>query len=246
MGRIFKGAEVTRIYVGSFRDEPISREEHKPLFDKDKKVLMAHLEQLPKACSMRKINEMVKRIRLAVVHVCVVSHLKSKMPLLWGKEAKQAYLIEHLQEVFAEVRRTYQLAEGDFPRLDEYKASLQLLDMSTFSRIDRKTLTALQDMLLTDIPKITAQVAGMQSGVGDKRGGDDDAEDSAGVDAISSKQPQMFVYSETDHGSSLTFWIGVICSLLVLFSAIIAASIIDDHKALNELIVQFKLLVVKK
>jgi EH domain-containing protein 1 len=59
MGRIFKGAEVSRIYVGSFRDEPSTREEHKKLFDKDKKVLMNHMEQLPKACSMRKINEMV-------------------------------------------------------------------------------------------------------------------------------------------------------------------------------------------
>ena len=54
------------------------------------KVLMGHLAQLPKACSMRKVNEMVsihcihvnvynpfmyfqvKRIRLAVVHVCVM------------------------------------------------------------------------------------------------------------------------------------------------------------------------------
>eukprot|EP01034_Spumella_vulgaris_P023201 gene23201-29397_t len=207
MGRIFKGAEVTRIYVGSFRDEPIVREEHKPLFDKDKSVLMAHLEQLPKACSMRKINEMVKRIRLAVVHVCVVSHLKSKMPVLWGKEAKQAYLIEHLQEVFADVRRTYQLAEGDFPRLDEYKAALQLLDMSTFARIDRKTLTALQDMLLSDIPKITAQVAGMQSAGREEKDQGKSGEEE-GDDAISSKQPQI-QWAEKQ-ASSFTDWMNFV------------------------------------
>ena len=48
MGRIFKGAEVARIYVGSFRDEHITRQEHTVLFEKDKKVLLGHLQQLPK------------------------------------------------------------------------------------------------------------------------------------------------------------------------------------------------------
>ena len=48
---------------------------------------------------MRKVNEMVKRIRLAVVHVCVLGTLRSKMPYLWGKESAQAKLIENLQQV---------------------------------------------------------------------------------------------------------------------------------------------------
>jgi len=38
MGRIFKGAEVSRIYVGSFNDEPLAREEHAQLFHKDELV----------------------------------------------------------------------------------------------------------------------------------------------------------------------------------------------------------------
>ena len=53
MGRIFKGAEVARIYVGSYRDEPIAREEHTALFEKDKKVLLDLLKQLPKVTTIR-------------------------------------------------------------------------------------------------------------------------------------------------------------------------------------------------
>ena len=60
---------------------------------------MSQLNQLPKACSMRKINEMVKRIRKTVVHVCILGHLRSKMPYLWGKEKQQLYLIENLRHV---------------------------------------------------------------------------------------------------------------------------------------------------
>jgi len=59
------------------------------------------------ACSMRKVNEMVKRIRLAVVHICVLGTLRSKMPYLWGKETTQAKLIENLQQVGFPYRYKY-------------------------------------------------------------------------------------------------------------------------------------------
>lgn len=63
MGKIFRGAEVTRIYVGSFHDQQLARPEYEELFGKDRRVLMNHLKELPKMCSMRKVNEMVKRVR---------------------------------------------------------------------------------------------------------------------------------------------------------------------------------------
>ena len=84
MGRIFKGAEVSRIYVGSFRDEQLVRDEHVQLFNKDEQVLKSHLE-LPKACSMRKVNEIVKRICLCVVHLCVLA-LAEPYALLVGSK----------------------------------------------------------------------------------------------------------------------------------------------------------------
>ena len=41
------------------------------------------------SAAARKINEMVKRIRLVKVHVCILSHLKGQMPLFYGKTKKQ-------------------------------------------------------------------------------------------------------------------------------------------------------------
>lgn len=213
MGRIFKGAEVTRIYVGSFRDGPIQREEHTNLFQKDKQVLMSHLAQLPKACSMRKINEMVKRIRLAVVHVCILGHLRSKMPYIWGKEATQQQLIKNLDDIFEEVRLKYQLSEGDFPRLDEYKAALALSDISAFPVIDRKVLNTLQELLLKDIPMITSHVAGASS----NRTEDEDNSDS---DENENQRPELFKIKEADSTSSKrkTFIILVVTLLIALIA----------------------------
>lgn len=212
MGRIFKGAEVTRIYVGSFHNEPLLREEHTALFNKDKRVLMSHISQLPKACSMRKINEMVKRIRLAIVHVCIVGYLKSQMPWIWGSDKKQLELIKRLDEIFLELRRTYSLAEGDFPKTEEYRQALMLCNFATFPGIDRRVLNDLQDMLLKDIPKITAMVAGME---GRKKGNEE----------ASGKQPVMFSFNEKNHYKvGLPVILAVVSALLVLVLAVAMAS----------------------
>jgi hypothetical protein len=40
--------QVSRVYVGSFHDKPIAREEHTALFAKDREVLLGRLKDLPK------------------------------------------------------------------------------------------------------------------------------------------------------------------------------------------------------
>jgi EH domain-containing protein 1 len=219
MGRIFRGAEVTRIYVGTFHDEPLLREEHRPLFEKDKNILLSHLHQLPKACCLRKINEMVKRVRLAVVHVCIMGYLRSQLPWLgWGKEKKQAWLIENLSKVFEEIKLKYQLADGDFPKLEEYRSALQLSDFSVFPGTDRKILHNLQDILIHDIPKLTALVAGVEdTGPGREREDDDNEED----DEVSDSQrlPKMFFFDEKkDNKEYVQFlvWVGGIVGFIAI------------------------------
>ena len=39
---------MSRVYVGSFHDKPIAREEHSVLFAKDREVLLGRLRDLPK------------------------------------------------------------------------------------------------------------------------------------------------------------------------------------------------------
>ncbi len=50
MGKVFGGAEVTRVYVGSFQDGSNIAEGHGSLFEKDRKELMSCLSELPKSC----------------------------------------------------------------------------------------------------------------------------------------------------------------------------------------------------
>lgn len=39
---------------------------------------------------MRKINELVKRVRLAKVHAYIIGYLKEQMPVMMGHAKKQA------------------------------------------------------------------------------------------------------------------------------------------------------------
>ena len=224
MGRIFKGAEVSRIYVGSFRDAPILREELVPLFQKDEEVLKKHLQELPRACSMRKVNEIIKRIRLTVVHLCVLGHLRARMPYLWGKEAAQTRLIERLQEVFDHVRATYNLSEGDFPKIEEFRAKLQISDFSSFPPTDRKTLMVLQDLLSQDIPRIVEKVA--------TRGGGDSAGDGDEAGRVGPKLFTMPTSAEADtEYSSSTLYLAVAVGVLVVavIGGYIAMSFLDPR-----------------
>ena len=128
MGKIFSGAEVTRIYVGSFQDKELQRPEFKELFDKDKGVLMKHLGELPALCGMRKVNEMVKRISLNILHVCILGHLRNKMPFFaYGAERVKLRLIDNLEQVFDDVSRTYNIDRNSFPDVKDFKSKLMLV-----------------------------------------------------------------------------------------------------------------------
>jgi len=61
---------------------------------------MNDLRVLPSQSAVRKINEIVKRIRKRCVLVYIISHLKSQMPSMMGEEKKQKKLTEDLGEQF--------------------------------------------------------------------------------------------------------------------------------------------------
>jgi hypothetical protein len=164
MGKIFQSAEVPRVYCGSFRDDQLYRQEFEKLFEKDRNSLMTHLSDLPKLCGMRKINEMVKRIRLNIVNVCLIGYLQNKMPYLWGyDDTTQTKLISNLEKIYVEVRHLYNLPEGDFPPLEEFQGKLQSSNFKQFPKLDRKDLMNLKEMLTNDIPTIFRSIAGVSS-----------------------------------------------------------------------------------
>eukprot|EP01127_Copromyxa_protea_P007421 TRINITY_DN1731_c0_g1_i3.p1 TRINITY_DN1731_c0_g1~~TRINITY_DN1731_c0_g1_i3.p1 ORF type:complete len:507 (-),score=129.14 TRINITY_DN1731_c0_g1_i3:43-1563(-) len=154
LGKVFKTPEVVRVYIGSFWDRPYVNDENSKLFTAEAQDLLEDLLALPSNSAVRKVNELVKRTRLVRCHAHIISHLREKMPFLWGKESKQEELIHNLASEFGEIERTYKIPAGDFPNLEKMKQALRGKDFSSFEKPDEHMFAQISDVLHKDLPKL--------------------------------------------------------------------------------------------
>ena len=89
--------EVAWMYIGSFWDQPLHFDENRKLFEtKRNDFICADIQSLPHTAIVRKVNELIKRVRLAKVHAFILYQLCSEMPSCFGKQLKKAELIANL------------------------------------------------------------------------------------------------------------------------------------------------------
>lgn len=122
LGKVMKTPEVLRVYIGSFWDQPLMHNDNAELFALEREDLMKDLKGLPRNSAVRKINELVKRVRMGKVHAYIISYLKEQMPMMMGHKKKQKELTDDLAKVFRAVMKRYALAAGDFPDLEDFKS----------------------------------------------------------------------------------------------------------------------------
>jgi GTPase SAR1 family protein len=158
LGKTMTSPEVARVYVGSFWQEPLKNMDNSELFEMEEKDLMKDLAVLPRQSAVRKINELVKRIRKVKALAYIIGHLKSQMPSLMGKEKKQQKLIADLPNVFRTILKKYNLAPGDFPDITSFSAKLQDTKFAEFSTLSQKQIDALDIVLNNDIPRLMEQL----------------------------------------------------------------------------------------
>lgn len=156
LGKVINTPEVMRVYVGSFWNPektdfiPLNRE----LIETEHADLLKDLKNLPRQSAMRKVNELVKRARLARVHAFTIEHLRRELPSFFGKASKQAKLIENISEEFVKVQKMYNLPEGDFPEIEHFQESLRQIDLSTFPKLSSRQMANLDEALSIDLPAL--------------------------------------------------------------------------------------------
>mmetsp|Transcript_25213 Transcript_25213/g.39750 ORF Transcript_25213/g.39750 Transcript_25213/m.39750 type:complete len:575 (-) Transcript_25213:303-2027(-) len=153
MGKVLKTPEVLRVYVGSFWDEPLYFDENAELFEMEERDLMNDLRNLPRNSAIRKINELVKRVRLAKVHAYLIGYLKSQMPMM-NREKKQRKMMEDMPSVFRTVMKQYNLAPGDFPDIDDFRSKLSEMNFSKFNKLKTSLISRVDEVLTNDIPRL--------------------------------------------------------------------------------------------
>ena len=65
LGKVVKTPECVRVYIGSFWDQPLQCGEwSRELLQREMADLLNDLKNVPKNAAVRKVNELVKRVRL--------------------------------------------------------------------------------------------------------------------------------------------------------------------------------------
>jgi GTPase SAR1 family protein len=158
LGKTMSSPEVARVYVGSFWEENLKNMDNADLFEMEEKDLMKDLAVLPRQSAVRKINELVKRIRKVKTLSYIIGYLKSQMPAMMGKEKKQAKLINDLPNVFRTIMKKYNLSPGDFPDITKFAEKLKETKFSEFHTLKEEQISMLDTCLSKDIPRLMEEL----------------------------------------------------------------------------------------
>ncbi|KAF7725112.1 hypothetical protein EC973_000438 [Apophysomyces ossiformis] len=156
LGKVVQTPEVMRVYLSSFWTEkpPNCFEDCRELIEAESKDLLRDLKELRRNAAIRKINEIVKRARLARVHALIISHLKKEMPSMFGKKKKQEALLKNLDQEFLKIQQRHHLPAGDFPNPEKFKQNLSLYEMDKFKSLKEELLERVDESLSTDLPRL--------------------------------------------------------------------------------------------
>jgi len=158
LGKTINSPEVLRVYVGSFWQEPLKTLDNAELFEQEESDLMRDLAILPRQSAVRKINELVKRIRKVKTLAYIIGHLKSQMPTVMGKEKKQQKLINDMPNVFRTIMKKHNLAPGDFPEINTFSAKLKETKFSEFHSLKMDQVQLLEDCLSSHLPRLMEEL----------------------------------------------------------------------------------------
>mmetsp|Transcript_7381 Transcript_7381/g.13313 ORF Transcript_7381/g.13313 Transcript_7381/m.13313 type:complete len:403 (+) Transcript_7381:46-1254(+) len=169
LGKVIDTPEVTRVYIGSFWNEPLKNEDTAPLLEMEMADLLRDLAALPRMGAVRKINDIVKRIRQVRTHAVILDYLRNQMPSMFGKEKKKKELLEELEKglVFRTVMKQYNISVGDFPDLHKFKRDIEMLDFDNLPKLKGarmlkgKRIQDMEDALNTKIPAMLNRTPGI-------------------------------------------------------------------------------------
>ena len=127
--------------------------------------LLSDLKNVPKNAAVRKVNELVKRVRLCKAHAHIIGHLKKEMPSMFGKDKAQAKALANLEEHFLKVHRAHHLPVGDFPDVAKFRGVMESHDLAKFPKVDMKLIDGMETVLAKDIPRLMSMFP--QEGAGE-------------------------------------------------------------------------------
>ncbi|KAH8402668.1 hypothetical protein KR215_004392, partial [Drosophila sulfurigaster] len=158
LGKVLQTPEVARVYIGSFWDQPLRFDANRRLFEDEEQDLFRDLQSLPRNAALRKLNDLIKRARLAKVHAFIISELRKDMPSVFGKDSKKKDLIKNLDQIYTRIQREHSISPGDFPDARKMQELLQHQDFTKFHSMKPHLLDIVDNMLAKDIARLMEMI----------------------------------------------------------------------------------------
>ncbi|XP_078000886.1 EH domain-containing protein 1-like [Glandiceps talaboti] len=158
LGKVLATPEVSRVYIGSFWDKPLHHDMNRRLFEAEEQDLFHDIQSLPRNAALRKLNDLIKRARLAKVHAYIISYLRKEMPSVFGKDSKKNQLIKELSEIYKKIQREHQISPGDFPPLHKMQEMLRDHDFSKFNHMKPRLIEKVDNMLANDMTRLMQMI----------------------------------------------------------------------------------------
>jgi hypothetical protein len=157
LGKVFNTPEVLRVYVGSFWDQPLRNSDCEALLEAEERDLISDLRSLPRNSAVRRVNELIKRARMAKVHALLICHLQAQFGV-FGKDKKKQEILKNITAHFKVVSEKYNIPKGDFPNPQRFVKSLEHFEIHKFPKMKKEIMAAMEEVLTTDMPKLMALV----------------------------------------------------------------------------------------
>ena len=175
LGRALPSAGVVTGYLCCL-GTPVEQQssQRQALLDRDRTLLSNDLSLLVKDAPVRKVNRLIKRVRLLKVQSLLLAYMKEQMPLLMGRKKKQQGLVEQLDAVYEAVHIRsvtdcvdhpscnrpcvcvcrHDVSLGDFPDKSKFRRYLQEVDLGEVKTLKRGMLESLDMILNVEAPRL--------------------------------------------------------------------------------------------
>ena len=150
--------ECPKVFVGSFWDQQLKHDLYRKLFERELQLLFDDLQDLPKYAALRKLNDYIKRARMAKIHAYIISSLREDMPRFFGKARKKKELIRNLPALFKRVQEEHMVSAADMPPVAGVQEKLANCDFSKFPLLRDKLVMTVDEMLDKDIAELMSLV----------------------------------------------------------------------------------------
>lgn len=152
--------DITRILTESYfhLSSINSFDVNRRLFEDEEQDLFRDLQSLPRNAALRKLNDLIKRARLAKVHAYIIAELRKDMPSVFGKDSKKKDLIKNIGTIYDRLQREHQISPGDFPDIKKMQDVLLNQDFTKFHSLKPHLIEAVDRMLATDIARLMSMI----------------------------------------------------------------------------------------